>query len=98
MYDLESIRQFLNLLVDLIMDSEIKEEIYLISRHDEYATIQSLVADDEAKWDSLVREAVREQVEIEVYVPLRLVVSRLLVNGWRHEDMEIQVRLAFAFD
>ena len=98
MYDLESIRQFLNLLVDLIMDSEIKDEMYLISRHDEYATIQSLIADDEAKWESLVREAVREQVEIEVYVPLRLVVSRLLVNGWRHEDMEIQVRLAFAFD
>ena len=39
------------------------------------------------------RESVRDQVEIEVYVPLRTVVSRLLVNGWRHEDMEVHFKM-----
>ena len=46
-----------------------------------------------AYWDRLTREAVREQIEIEVYVPLRSVVSRLLVNGWRHEDMEVHFKM-----
>lgn len=93
MNDMESIRQFLNQTVDLILESEVKDEIYLISQHDDYAPIQHSVTDD--TWDSLVREAVREQVEIEVYVPLRSVVSRLLVNGWRYEDTEIQVSFGF---
>ena len=93
MNDMESIRQFLNQMVDLILESEVRDEIYLISQHADYAPIQHSVTDD--TWDSLVREAVREQVEIEVYVPLRSVVSRLLVNGWRYEDTEIQVSFGF---
>jgi len=28
-----------------------------------------------------------------VYVPLRNLVSRLLVNGWRHEDMEVHFKV-----
>jgi hypothetical protein len=44
-------------------------------------------------WARLVREAVREQVELEVYVPLRSVVSRWLVHGWRHEDMEVSFKI-----
>ena len=43
--------------------------------------------------DRICQEAVREQIEIEVYVPLRGVISRLLVNGWRHEDMEIHFKM-----
>ncbi|GAX20070.1 hypothetical protein FisN_1Lh448 [Fistulifera solaris] len=44
-------------------------------------------------WDKLVREAVREQIEIEVYVPLRSVLSKWLVNGWRHEDIEAHYKM-----
>ena len=44
-------------------------------------------------FDKLVREAVREQIEVEVYVPLRNVVSKLLVHGWRHEDMECHYKM-----
>ena len=47
----------------------------------------------EVYWERLVRESVREQIEIEVYVPLRSVVSRILVNGWRHEDMEVHFKM-----
>ena len=50
-----------------------------------------------AYWDRLTREAVREQIEIEVYVPLRSVVSRLLVNGWRHEDMEVHFKMEVCY-
>ena len=32
-------------------------------------------------------------MEIEAYVPLRSVVSRWLVNGWRHEDMEAHFKI-----
>ncbi|GAX14253.1 hypothetical protein FisN_1Hh448 [Fistulifera solaris] len=44
-------------------------------------------------WDKLLREAVREQIEIEVYVPLRSVLSKWLVNGWRHEDIEAHYKM-----
>jgi Vacuolar sorting protein 9 (VPS9) domain len=40
----------------------------------------------ESYFDRLVREAVREHVEIEVYLPLRCTASRLLVNAWRNHD------------
>ena len=35
------------------------------------------------------KNAIREQVEIHAYVPLRSLVSRLLVFGWRYDDKEI---------
>ena len=47
----------------------------------------------ESYYDRLVREAVREQVEIEVYLPLRSTASRLLVNAWRHEDAKVAWKL-----
>lgn len=47
----------------------------------------------DAYLDRLVREAVREQVEIEVYLPLRGTTSRMLVNAWRHEDMEVSFKV-----
>ncbi len=43
--------------------------------------------------EGVFREAVREQIEIEVYVPLRSVVSRLLVFGWRYDDKCISYKI-----
>ena len=37
--------------------------------------------------------AVREQVEIEVYVPLRSLLSKALVNAYRHEDLEVYYKI-----
>jgi hypothetical protein len=91
MEELEKIQRFLDELVDLILEG-CQLDLKLIARHQEYETIRKEIVDNDSNWDRLVREAVREQVEIEVYVPLRSVVSRLLVNGWRYEDMEMQVR------
>ena len=86
MQDLEYIQSFLDQLVDLIVEGSLPE-LREVAKRREYPRL------DEATWERLVREAVREQVEIEVYVPLRSVVSRLLVNGWKHEDMEVQFKI-----
>jgi hypothetical protein len=96
MKDLEGIQNFLDQLVDLVLEG-CHDDLESIAQRREYLAIRkgksTLSLDDVASWDRLVREAVREQVEIEVYVPLRSVVSRLLVNGWRHEDMEVQFKI-----
>eukprot|EP00980_Cylindrotheca_fusiformis_P001481 scaffold345_cov134-Cylindrotheca_fusiformis.AAC.92 len=89
MEELEQIQLVLNELVNLILEG-CQVDLKLIAQHQEYETMRTEIIENDSNWDRLVREAVREQVEIEVYVPLRSVVSRLLVNGWRHEDMEIQ--------
>jgi hypothetical protein len=88
--DLDRIQRFLDQLVDLILEG-CDHDLQQIAQHSYYADI--LVEYDEDSWERLVREAVRQQVEIEVYVPLRSVVSRLLVNGWRHEDMQVQFKI-----
>lgn len=91
MKELLQIQKFLDQLVDLILDG-CNDDLQSIAKRREYSPIHKNLA-DETYWDRLVREAVREQVEIEVYVPLRSVVSRLLVNGWRHEDMEVHFKI-----
>lgn len=92
MGDLERIRAFLDQLVDLILDGSM-QDLDSMTQRGEYVAIRKCLDFEPAQWERLVREAVREQVEIEVYVPLRSVVSRLLVNGWRHEDMEVQFKV-----
>lgn len=93
MSDLDRIQAFLDQMVDLILEG-CADEMREISQRKCFSVLHSLIeSDDESYWDALAREAVREQVEIEVYVPLRSVVSRLLVNGWRHEDMEVQFKI-----
>ena len=91
MEDMEQIQAFLDQLQDLILQGCQEDFDSIAERRDFYAI--RLFLGNEAYWDRLVREAVREQIEIEVYVPLRSVVSRLLVNGWRHEDMEVQFKM-----
>ena len=43
--------------------------------------------------EKMFREAVREQLEINVYVPLRSIISRLLVHGWRYDDKSIAFKI-----
>jgi hypothetical protein len=91
MEDMEQIQAFLDQLQDLILQGCQEDFDSIAERRDFYAI--RFFLGNEAYWDRLVREAVREQIEIEVYVPLRSVVSRLLVNGWRHEDMEVHFKM-----
>jgi len=91
MRELGKIQAFLDQLVDLIFDG-CNDDLRSIAKRREFSTIGKYLIDG-SYWDRLVRESIREQVEIEVYVPLRSVVSRLLVNGWRHDDMEAQFKI-----
>jgi hypothetical protein len=95
MQDLGQIQSFLDKIQDLIIDG-CMDDFNAIAQHPENQAIHGMLHGSQRRvgyWDSIVREAVREQVEIEVYVPLRSVVSRWLVNGWRHEDMEVHFRM-----
>lgn len=89
--ELHRIQAFLDHLVDLVLDG-CSSDLRMIAQRHEYKSIHKFFS-KESYWDRLARESVREQVEIEVYVPLRSVVSRLLVNGWRHEDMEVHFKI-----
>ena len=48
--------------------------------------------------EELFREAVREQVEIEVYVPLRSTISKYLVYAYYNEDMEMKHKMKALVD
>jgi hypothetical protein len=90
--DLQRIQSFLDQLQKLIIEGCL-EDLESISERRDFNAIRMFFHKDETYWDRLVREAVREQIEIEVYVPLRTLVSRLLVNGWRHEDLEVHFKM-----
>jgi Vacuolar sorting protein 9 (VPS9) domain len=99
MTDLQSIQSFLDWIQGLILEA-CRDDFMSIASRGEYADLFPTPSNDAASrilsaaWlDPFVREAVREQVEIEVYVPLRGVASRWLVRGWRHEDMEVQFKI-----
>lgn len=92
--DLERIQCFLDQVQDLILEGCAKDFESIAQRRDFFALRKFM---DGKKGDvyleKVVREAVREHIEIEIYVPLRSVVSRLLVNGWKHDDMEIHFKM-----
>lgn len=94
MQDIEEIKTFLDGLQNIILEG-CMDDFRSIASREEYKVLRPLFenATGEVAWEALVREAVREQIEIEVYVPLRGFVSRWLVNGWRHEDIEIQFKI-----
>jgi hypothetical protein len=94
MEDLERIQLFLDQIQGIIMDG-CRLDFHSISRRPDFSALRPFVegSQGDVYVDRIFREAVREQIEIEVYVPLRGVVSRLLVNGWRHDDMEIHFKM-----
>jgi Vacuolar sorting protein 9 (VPS9) domain len=96
MEDTKLIQNFLDSTQELILTG-CADAFTKISQSSTFAAIQdgfrlSKPGRDDSL-DRLIRDAVREQVEIDVYVPLRSIVSRWLVQGWRHEDMEIHFKI-----
>jgi hypothetical protein len=92
--ELEKIQTFLDQMQGLIIDGCMPDFESMARRPDFHAIRVFMNGTKGTTYlDRLVRESVREQVEIEVYVPLRGVVSRLLVNGWRHDDIEMQFKV-----
>lgn len=96
MQDMELIQNFLDSMQNLLLEG-CSEAFKQISHAPLFGAIQdgfrlSKPGKDDSI-DRLIRDAVREQVEIDVYVPLRSMVSRWLVHGWRHDDMEVYFKV-----
>ena len=85
---LQQVHTFLEFMQDLILEG-CREDFRSVALQEEYTDLHDHVRGDSVFWNRLVREAVREQLEIEIYVPLRSIVSRWLVRGWKYEDMEV---------
>eukprot|EP00985_Skeletonema_marinoi_P027305 scaffold22201_cov99-Skeletonema_marinoi.AAC.2 len=88
--DVEKIRDFIDQLQELIIDG-CHEDFMSISQRRDFANLVDDV--DNSIRDELFREAVREQVELEVYVPLRSTISKYLVYAWFNEDMEMKHKM-----
>lgn len=86
--NVQRIRDFIDQVQDLIVDG-CRDDFISISQRRDFAAIH--IEDDSL--DDLFREAVREQTEIEVYVPLRSTISKYLVYAWFNEDMEMKHKM-----
>jgi len=72
-----------------------KEDMLSIADHDDYSSLRNRIDSNtgELYCEELFRRAIREHVEIEIYVPLRKAISTVLVNGWRHDDMSLKHKM-----
>lgn len=64
------------------------DDFVSISQRRDFAALRD--DNDSSIRDELFLEAVREQVEIEVYVPLRSTISKYLVYAWLNDDIEMK--------
>ncbi len=87
---IEKIRDFIDKLQELILDGCHDDFVSIAQRRDFAALVDD---SDNLIRDDLFREAVREQIEIEVYVPLRSTISKYLVYAWFNEDMEMKHKM-----
>jgi hypothetical protein len=87
---IEKIRDFIDKLQELVLDGCHDDFISIAERRDFAALVDD---SDNLTRDDLFREAVREQIEIEVYVPLRSTISKYLVYAWANEDMEVKHKM-----
>ena len=88
--DVEKIRDFIDQVQELILEG-CRDDLISISQRRDFA---AFVNDpDNIARDDLFREAVREQTELEVYVPLRSTISKYLVYAWFNEDMEMKHKM-----
>jgi len=85
---LAKIASFISQIQDLVYEGCV-DDFHDIAMSTRFNKINGGHTDEEA----LYYEAICEHVEIEVYVPLRNTISRHLVHGWRHDDVEIQFKM-----
>jgi len=90
--DLQLVKDFLDQMQALILDG-CRDDFIAISRRRDYSALGfSNEMHDNAR-DSILIEGLREQLEIEIYVPIRSMISRQVVNGWKNDDMEIKFKI-----
>jgi len=84
---LRKIKLFLHQMQVLICDGCIHDFRDIVARS-EYSIDDSIDKKGFGE-DPLFLEAIRSQVEVEVYIPLRSLISKDLTNLWRDDDIEI---------
>eukprot|EP00549_Striatella_unipunctata_P019264 CAMPEP_0118719266 /NCGR_PEP_ID=MMETSP0800-20121206/29359_1 /TAXON_ID=210618 ORGANISM="Striatella unipunctata, Strain CCMP2910" /NCGR_SAMPLE_ID=MMETSP0800 /ASSEMBLY_ACC=CAM_ASM_000638 /LENGTH=359 /DNA_ID=CAMNT_0006626575 /DNA_START=87 /DNA_END=1166 /DNA_ORIENTATION=+ len=95
---MHTLQDFMDRLQELVMDGCMDDFLSIAERRD-FVALRHLIWDGPSEEncktyrERLFREAVREQIEIEVYVPLRSAISKLLVHGWKHDDMEMHFKV-----
>lgn len=82
---------FLFLRDPVIFREGCEDDFVSISQRRDFAALKDDC--DNTKRDELFREAVREQVEIEIYVPLRSTISKHLVYAWLNDDVEMKHKM-----
>ena len=88
--DVGKIRDFIDQMQELILEG-CRDDFISIAERREFS---ALVVDDvNSIRDDLFREAVREQIELEIYVPLRSTISKYLVYAFFNEDMEMKHKM-----
>ena len=87
-------QHFIDSLQDLVFEG-CKEDMLSIADHDDYSSLRNRIDSKtgELYCEELFRQAIREHVEIEKYVPLRKAISTVLVNAWRHDDMSLKHKM-----
>ena len=91
--DLNKVRDFLDQINDLIVDGTFAD-LEIISKREEFAPLSKfLESSNGTQKSAFFIECVREQVEIEIYLPLRSSISKHLVHGWRNDDLEMQFKM-----
>jgi len=85
--DIEKIRDFIDQVQELILEG-CHDDLTSMALRRDFAAIN-----DFSTIDDLIREAVREQVELEIYIPLRTTISKHLVNVFYNEDLEMKHKL-----
>ena len=91
--DLDRVKDFLDQMHDLIMDGII-DDFNAICKREEFSPLADFFeASNGTLKSAFMTDCVREQVEIEIYLPLRSSVSKYLVHGWRNDDLEMQFKM-----
>ena len=88
--DVGKIRDFIDQMQELILEG-CRDDFISITERREFSAL--VVDDDNSIRDDLFREAVREQIELEIYVPLRSTISKYLVYAFFNEDMEMKHKM-----
>ena len=86
---LKGVKSFLFQIQTLILDGCIND-LREIASHSEYLIIlDASKGEHQSSEETFFLEAIRSQVEVEVYIPLRTSISKDLTNLWRYDDIEI---------
>lgn len=88
--EISFVRNVLSSLVHLVMRGCYNDFRIIITRLDGFKDTHTY-----DQYDKIIENAVREQIEAIVYIPLRSTISNAIVHVWRHDDDEIEKKMSY---